>query len=273
MDWYYVDTGKQAGPVSDAEFEQLVASGKIQSNTLIWREGMANWLAYGHVNPNRATTAPAIEPPPPALGSVSSATAPGVTTGGDVVCVQCNRIVPRDQTIQYGTAYVCAECKPTFVQKLKEGAVTPTYLGAMDYAGFWIRFGAKIIDGLVMTVVLGIPAFLLIMASMKNAAPGRAPTFMIGLQVLVQLAYFVMLVGYNTILQGKYGATLGKMACGLKVVAPDGTPISYGRAFGRAWAEILSGMICDIGYIIAAFDIEKRSLHDHIANTRVIRVR
>jgi len=74
-------------------------------------------------------------------------------------------------------------------------------------------------------------------------------------------------------MQGKYAATLGKMACGLKVVLPDGAPISYGRAFGRAWAELLSGFICDIGYIIAAFDSQKRSLHDHIANTRVIRVR
>jgi len=96
---------------------------------------------------------------------------------------------------------------------------------------------------------------------------------MIGFQVLFQLFYFAVIVGYNTLMQGKYGATLGKLACGLKVVQPDGAPISYGRAFGRAWAEILSGVICDIGYIITAFDGQKRSLHDHIANTRVIRVR
>ena len=89
----------------------------------------------------------------------------------------------------------------------------------------------------------------------------------------MQLFYLILVVGYNTIMQGKYGATLGKMACGLRVVQPDGAPISYGRAFGRAWAEMLSGFICDIGYIVAAFDDQKRSLHDHIANTRVIRTR
>ena len=37
-----------------------------------------------------------------------------------------------------------------------------------------------------------------------------------------------------------------------------------------AFAELLSGMICDIGYLIVAFDSQKRGLHDHICNTRVI---
>ena len=97
---------------------------------------------------------------------------------------------------------------------------------------------------------------------------------MLSLQVFTNLLYTCVLIGYNTIMQGKYGATLGKLACGLRVVQPDGAPISYGRAFGRAWAEILSGLFtCDIGYIITAFDSQKRSLHDHIANTRVIHVR
>jgi len=56
----------------------------------------------------------------------------------------------------------------------------------------------------------------------------------------------------------------------LTVVDSSGGKISYGRAFGRSCAEILSQMICAIGYIIAAFDEQKRALHDHICNTRVI---
>jgi len=272
MDWYYVDGGKQAGPVDETQLEQLLTSGTVQASTLVWHEGMANWLPYGQVNPTRAATLTA-EPPAPAVGSLPAGQG-ALPTGNEVVCVQCNRMVPREETIQYGTAYVCASCKPTFVQKLKEGAVTPTYLGAMDYAGFWIRLGAKIIDNLVMMVVLGIPAIILMIPAIRNAGPGRPPGFLLGFQVSVQLVFFLLIVAYNTIMQGKYGATLGKLACGLKVVQPDGAPISYGRAFGRAWAEILSGpFTCDIGYIIAAFDSQKRSLHDHIANTRVIRVR
>ena len=270
MDWYYVEGGKQAGPVNDTELEQLIVAGKVQASTLVWHEGLPNWLPYSQVNPARAATLTP-EPPPPAIGSLPDQSA--TSAGNEVVCVQCNRIFPKEETIQYGNAYVCATCKPTFVQKLKEGAVTPTYLGAMDYAGFWIRFGAKLIDNLAMMVVLGIPIVIIMIPAMRSAAPGRPSGFMLGFQVIFQLFFFLVIVGYNTIMLGKYGATLGKLACGLKVVQPDGAPISYGRAFGRAWAEMLSGFICYIGYIIAGFDGQKRSLHDHIANTRVIRVR
>lgn len=76
---------------------------------------------------------------------------------------------------------------------------------------------------------------------------------------------------YTIFFNGRYGATPGKMACKLRVVTADGQPIGYGRATGRFFAEILSGIICNIGYIIAAFDDQKRSLHDHICSTRVIR--
>jgi uncharacterized RDD family membrane protein YckC len=60
------------------------------------------------------------------------------------------------------------------------------------------------------------------------------------------------------------------MAVGLKIVTAEGTPITMMRAFGRAWAEQLSGLVCNIGYILAAFDSEKRALHDHICSTRVV---
>ena len=53
-------------------------------------------------------------------------------------------------------------------------------------------------------------------------------------------------------------------------VTPTGAPISSGQALGRSAAEILSRLICLIGYIMAAFDSEKRTLHDHIASTRVV---
>jgi uncharacterized RDD family membrane protein YckC len=63
---------------------------------------------------------------------------------------------------------------------------------------------------------------------------------------------------------------LGKMAVKIKVVGADGSPIGYGRALGRAFAEVLSGICFYIGYIMAGFDKEKQSLHDKICSTRVI---
>lgn len=43
--WYYADGGEQRGPVSDEEIANLIASGTVRANTLVWREGMENWAA------------------------------------------------------------------------------------------------------------------------------------------------------------------------------------------------------------------------------------
>ena len=62
------------------------------------------------------------------------------------------------------------------------------------------------------------------------------------------------------------------MALKLRIVRPDGSPLTYARAFGRHWGKFLSSITLLIGYIIAAFDSEKRALHDRICDTRVVRV-
>ncbi len=69
----------------------------------------------------------------------------------------------------------------------------------------------------------------------------------------------------------KNQGTLGKMALGLKVTDMDGNKISFGRATGRYFSKILSGMILMIGYIIAGFTDKKQALHDMIASCLVLR--
>ena len=71
MDWFYVDAGKQTGPVSEAEFDQLAQSGRIQAATLVWREGMADWTPLSGITelmPPRQT----LVPPPPASYAAST---------------------------------------------------------------------------------------------------------------------------------------------------------------------------------------------------------
>ncbi len=171
-------------------------------------------------------------------------------------CSECGLVFREDELIRFGDSLVCAGCKPLFVQRLREGVAS---VGEMVYAGFWIRFGAKIIDA----IVLGIVGFLFGSAA-GLIGGGRSGPFVNAFSWVVSLAY-------TTYFLGAYGATPGKMACGLKVVRPDGEKISYGRACGRFFAEFLSSIILAIGYIIAAFDDEKRALHDRICDTRVVR--
>ena len=68
----------------------------------------------------------------------------------------------------------------------------------------------------------------------------------------------------------RYDATPGKLACGLRIYRADGSKLTTGRIVWRYFAEMVSGMVMYIGYIIAGFDDQKRSLHDHICDTRVV---
>ena len=260
MNWYYVDAGQQAGPVDDTQMEELARAGKVQDDTLVWYEGMDNWRPYGQVKASSPMpqTAPTSATPGPA------ATAPSETTR-EAVCVECGRIFKMDDMIRHEGGYVCANCKPVFMQKLKEGAKVG---GGLNYAGFWTRFAAVFLDGLILgavNFVIGLVAGLT-----ASQAVGAEPTGAIVMQLILVFVQLAIGVTYEAVMIGKYGATLGKMACKIRVVTADGGTVSYGRAFGRYFAKLLSGFTCLIGYIIAAFDEQKRTLHDHICNTRVV---
>jgi hypothetical protein len=54
MQWYYVEAGQQAGPVEDALLDELVRTGRVQPDTLVWREGMASWEPYRQARPSVA---------------------------------------------------------------------------------------------------------------------------------------------------------------------------------------------------------------------------
>jgi uncharacterized RDD family membrane protein YckC len=54
-------------------------------------------------------------------------------------------------------------------------------------------------------------------------------------------------------------------------VVADGGRVSYSRALGRHFAKWLSSIILGIGFIMAVFDDERRTLHDRICETRVVR--
>lgn len=256
MNWYYVQGGQQAGPVDDGQLEELRRSGKVQEDTLIWCEGMPNWQPLKEAKPAglRLAGSPA----------ATSAVATEAATQ-EAVCAECGKIFDLQDTIAYGNVRVCAACKPIFLQKLAEGAK----LGkGLNYASVGTRFGAVFLDGLILKVV-GIIVGLAFGLGWSQAAGIRTNTSL-RLQWGLISVQLLLAVGYEVLLIGKYGATLGKMACKIKVVTAEGGQVSYLRSLGRYFAKFLSGLICLIGYIMAAFDDERRALHDRICNTRVI---
>ncbi len=120
MQWYYSANGQQAGPVSDQEFDSLAKSGTIRADTLVWREGMANWTPYSSIG----ASAPLV-PAGPAAAAVG---APGTSR-----CVECGQYFPTGDMVQYSNSHVCAGCKPIFFQKLQEGVATGGGSGPWRY--------------------------------------------------------------------------------------------------------------------------------------------
>lgn len=265
MDWYYLENGKQAGPVSDAELDRLVASGRLQQSTLVWREGMSEWGALS------SAKAPPLPPPVPGWPPAQGAGAPqtSLTTAENAACSQCGAVLSRSNLVLIGNNLVCARCKPLYVQKLREGV--PSSGSALVYADIGTRFLAKLLDLLIIgggaALIIGLSAAVVIPATNKSNSA-------VGVSVFFAAMLFVVFAGffYQIWCLPKYGGTPGKRMLHLRVVTAAGGPISWGRAFGRFFAEMLNGMIPFwIGYIIAIFDAEKRTVHDHLAGTRVVR--
>ena len=122
MNWFYADNGQQRGPVSEAEFDALVAAGSIQPATLVWREGMEKWLPLAEVRPVGSVSGG----PPPASNASPEGSAPTSASlvVGSLVCSVCGKMFSEDQIIRFGPTIVCAGCKPVFLQRLREGAPT-----------------------------------------------------------------------------------------------------------------------------------------------------
>ena len=122
-------------------------------------------------------------------------------------------------------------------------------------AGFWRRFGALILDGILIGIIQGI-LFAVLADSIGIA-------YVLG--TVIAFGYYVYFEG------GPTGQTLGKRALGIRVIdARAGGPIGYGRALVRAIVEIFSGFVIFIGYLWMLWDREKQTWHDKAAGSVVV---
>jgi uncharacterized RDD family membrane protein YckC len=127
--------------------------------------------------------------------------------------------------------------------------------GSPEYAGFWIRLAAYVIDSLVISMVF----FYSFLALFTPSG-----------FILIPLVAF----GYYPYFWSKRGATLGMEVMGLRVVrAIDGGPIDVRTAIVRMVGFYINGMAFDLGFAWVAFEPRKRGWHDMMADTVVIHVK
>ncbi|MFT9848393.1 RDD family protein [Aneurinibacillus sp. REN35] len=128
---------------------------------------------------------------------------------------------------------------------------------ATRYAGFWIRFLAALIDG----IVLGAVSYILGLASTEVFS------FQWTMQNLLGLLYYIVLTGL-------WGQTLGKMVVGVRVVRTSGSIAGWGAIVLRETiGKIVSAIVLLLGYIWAGFDKRKQGWHDKMADTVVIKTK
>ena len=139
-------------------------------------------------------------------------------------------------------------------------------------AGFWPRVAALIIDGCVLAIPSGLLIAVVFLVT-GIELDFESDQFGVALQ-LAQLPVALIEVAYFTLMNGTYGATLGKMALGMKIVRTDGRPIGYGLALGRIVVKLmLQNCTCSLFFLSVAINSEYRGWHDQIVGTRVIYVR
>ncbi len=196
-------------------------------------------------------------------------------------CSQCRRVLAQSDLVQIAGNWVCADCKTAFLSRVMASGAAGASPLARRYGGFWIRFGARMIDGLVFMVPVMIFAALLIPNLLRASGGAANPSAnaMLGFGMIsFFLAFFLLQACYEILMLKYKSATLGKMACGLTVIRPDGQSLGWGVCFGRffMWNVVTSGIpyintvLMLVSSIMLGADDEKRAMHDRACNTRVV---
>ncbi|MEL6561768.1 MAG: RDD family protein [Bacteroidota bacterium] len=141
-----------------------------------------------------------------------------------------------------------------------------------NYAGFWKRYAASIIDGVIIVFFTSslrwlfadifrvYPSFRLDYEESQNYSYFLWSFYL----VFIRWCYFA---GMES---SPFQATIGKMMTGLFVTDEAGQRLEFGRATGRHFGKFLSGLILFVGYMMAGFTPRKQALHDQISGSLVL---
>ena len=153
-----------------------------------------------------------------------------------------------------------------------------------DYAGFWKRVGAYILDAIILyipsmfiskmmggdaaeeimkqAILAGASDMNAVMAAYGQFYSTMAPALLIN--TVIGILYFALCES------SAWQATVGKLALGIRVTDMSGQRISFPRALGRYLAKFISVLILCIGFLMVAFTRRKQGLHDLMAGTLVL---
>ncbi len=230
--WHYLDrSGQQQGPVDAERIGALLAAGELSNSSLLWREGLPEWLAISSLQAELGL--PPAQAWPPAS---ANAYAP-----------------PRANLREDEGEPVEGEVVPGgFLRRWAALFIDQIVISMGYYAVFFallIGFGA---------VGAGLGS-----EGLENA--------MLGVTLIAYPIYFLMAGAYFAGFESSASqATPGKLLLGIKVCDAQGRRLSVGHALGRWVAAALSYLTLFIGFLMAAFTERKQALHDMVSSTQVV---
>jgi len=143
---------------------------------------------------------------------------------------------------------------------------TDTNVKTMIYAGFWKRFAAYIIDSIILAFATNAIKWEIFrsLGSDVYSSNGIAPYVWQILFLIFSWCYFA---GMES---SPLKATIGKLAVGIFVSDLNGERVSFGKASGRFFGKLISGLLIGIGFIIAGTSTKKQALHDSMSDCLVL---
>jgi uncharacterized RDD family membrane protein YckC len=168
-------------------------------------------------------------------------------------CARCGSPFCSDCLVDISGRPYCATCKGEQLLDVRSGVDAAT----LDYASVLRRFGGLFVDNIIVRI--GATALVTSVTSSMGGSTGSL--------LAAALLGVLLAVTYDTVLLANRGQTVGKMAVRVKVVSSDGSAITQGQAFKRS---LVSRFLPIITHIPAFFTPDRRTLHDMVADTRVI---
>jgi uncharacterized RDD family membrane protein YckC len=188
---------------------------------------------------------------------------PGVEEGV-FPCTRCLQPFCADCLVTIHGQPFCAVCKREKLLDVQSG----TDGVAMQLAGLGKRFAAFVVDSLLITIPFWAGAMFVFALLMTKKNEDAAMLALFGGILLTWPAWVL----YEALMLSRNGQTLGKRAMNIRVVRPDGSPISRGQAWGRTLLRaVLVHALMLLNYIPAFATKEKTCVHDLVAGTRVVR--
>jgi uncharacterized RDD family membrane protein YckC len=157
---------------------------------------------------------------------------------------------------------------PSLETKQESTPASPETRQEQKYVGFWARFAANFLDGILISIFVSPGSIWLAYETERRVGSGDWGGALAFYSVLYILSQVILLV-----LWCKKQASICKMAITAKIVdAKTGKAPTKKQLIGRYFAYVLSTLPLGLGFLWIAFDSKKQGWHDKLAGTAVIYV-